>query len=299
MGTQRYISTSFYDDKWIQSLDPTEKFIYLYLLTNPLTNIAGVYKIEDRRISFDTGCTIDVVSFVLEKFQKAGKAYRIDEYIVIPSWPKHQRWEGKSKIKAGIEAVLKKLPAELLGFLKKIGYTYPIDTLSIPYTYPSNYSDLDLDLDLDLDPDINSDPDSEKNSCGSNEPPGKKPSSKQKSDKPKKLPLREREPQNSMERIEKAYLQNWDLLFSKKQVQTADPVVNWNQTRKLLKIHFKKLKPEQIIQAINNGLKDDWIMSGGYSLAVMLSASVLNRLVNAAQREPPALKHQREKISLE
>jgi hypothetical protein len=123
------------------------------------------------------------------------------------------------------------------------------------------------------------------NSSGSGEPHDKKnPSSKQKSRKP---PLREREPVNDMERVEKVYLQNWDALYSQKRVETTDPIVNWNQTRKLLKTHFEKLKPEQIILAVNNGLNDQWILEGGYSLAVMLSASVLNRLINANQGSPP------------
>jgi hypothetical protein len=274
MGTQRYISTSFYDDRWIQSLDPTEKFIYLYLLTNPLTNIAGVYKIEDRRISFDTGYTTEVVGFVLEKFQKSGKAYRRDEYIVIPSWPKHQKWEGKSKIRAGIEAILKKLPAELLDFLKKIPYAYPIDTLSISYTYPSNYSDLDLDLDSDLDNKEAAPPVFPENPSSS------------KLVKPKKAPLREREPVNDMERVEKAYLLNWDTLYSQGKVKAINPVVNWNQTRKLLKTHFETLDAELIIQAVNNALNDDWVLNAGYSLGMMLSASVLNRLINGNGSAP-------------
>ena len=42
---KRYISTTFWDDEWVQSLDFTEKGLYLYLLTNSLTNIAGVYKL--------------------------------------------------------------------------------------------------------------------------------------------------------------------------------------------------------------------------------------------------------------
>ena len=121
----------------------------------------------------------------------------------------------------------------------------------------------------------------------------------QKPDKPKKPPLREREPENGMEQVEKAYLANWDLLFSQKIVRTPDPVANWGQTRKLLKTHFEKLKPKQIIQAVNNGMKDDWVMKGGYSLGMILSASVLNRLINAAQAESPVSKHRREKLTFE
>jgi hypothetical protein len=130
-------------------LDPSEKLLYLYLMTNPLTNIAGVYKITDRRIGFDTGFNLDTIRHIFSKFEKAGKAFRKDEYIIIPSWPKHQMWERSKKLKIGIETILQELDPELIGFLVVIGYRYPIDTIDIPYTYPSNYSDLDLDLDLD------------------------------------------------------------------------------------------------------------------------------------------------------
>jgi len=56
--------------------------------------------------------------------------------------------------------------------------------------------------------------------------------------------------------------------------------VNWNQTRKLLKTHFENFTAELIIQGINNGLNDEWVLNTGYSLGMMLSANVLNRLIN-------------------
>jgi hypothetical protein len=99
--------------------------------------------------------------------------------------------------------------------------------------------------------------------------------------KTKKPPLREREPENDYERVEKAYLQNWDNLYGQGKVKTADPIVNWNQTRNLLKLHFEKLKPDHIITALKIGMTDDWVMKHGYSLAIILSASVLNGLINA------------------
>ena len=140
MATQRYISTSFWDDEWIQTLDPSEKLLYLYLMTNPLTNIAGVYKITDRRISFDTGFNLDTIGHIFSKFEKSRKVYRKGEYVVLPSWPKHQKWEKSEKVKEGIVRILEELEPEIIEFLKQIGYRYPIDTLSIPNIYPSNYS---------------------------------------------------------------------------------------------------------------------------------------------------------------
>ena len=151
MATHRYISTTFWDDAWIQGLDPEEKFIYLYLMTNPLTSISGVYKITDRRISFDTGHDEGKIRSVLEKFGKARKAIRMGEYIVLPSWPKHQSWETMPKIRQGIISDLNKLGDDELRLVYASGYKFPMgdllkkrnieashetngDTVSIPYT---------------------------------------------------------------------------------------------------------------------------------------------------------------------
>ena len=166
MATQRYISTSFWDDEWVQKLDPSEKFLYLYLMTNPLTNIAGVYKISAKRISFDTGFNSDTVGHILDKFEKARKIHRIGEYMVLPSWPKHQKWQTKKTIKTGIDAILFQLTAEELNELAKTGYKYDLkpffDTLCIPYIYPIRPyayqpSYLDSDSDSDSDSEIDSD----------------------------------------------------------------------------------------------------------------------------------------------
>lgn len=157
MSTQRYISTSFWDDPWVHSLTPNEKLLYLHLMTCPLTNIAGVYELTNDRIAFDTGLKQDTISKAMDKFQKDKKAYRYDMYIIIRTWPKHQKWEQRSKIQAGIEKILIKLDSKLLSYLKDIGYTYPIDSLPITYLYVPSYSDLELDSDLELESNIDKD----------------------------------------------------------------------------------------------------------------------------------------------
>ena len=157
MATQRYISTSFWDDKWIMELDPSEKLLYLYLLTNPLTNIAGIYKITVKRISFDTGFTADTVGHIFEKFQKANKAHLVGEFIILPSWPKHQHWQSHDKIRAGILIELNKLPKEILARAVKYGYAFPIPKELYPQiasdslTEASDYSDSDSNTDINTD----------------------------------------------------------------------------------------------------------------------------------------------------
>jgi hypothetical protein len=159
MATQRYISTSFWDDAWIQSIDPSEKLMYLYLMTNPLTNIAGIYKITDKRMHDDTGFNIDMVNRILQRFEKAKKAYRTGEYIIIPSWPRHQKWREKQTIESGIRKIISELPKSIRDMAIKVGYQYPINSVPVSYTYEPSYLDSDSDIDSDSNTDTEEKPD--------------------------------------------------------------------------------------------------------------------------------------------
>ena len=135
-----------------------------------------------------------------------------------------------------------------------------------------------------------------KNSCGSSEPPSppnelvekidrlpdKKPG---KADKP---PLREREPENDHERVEKAYTANRDRLFGQGRINTRDPPPStWGQSRKLLSQLFAAdFSAEQIVGAVNKAITDDFVLQNGYSLPNILSGGVLNRLLNGSTGPP-------------
>lgn len=154
MATQRYISTSFWDDKWIRSLNPSDRYLYMYLLTNTLTNICGIYQITIDRIAYDTGYDERTLRPMLDKFKEAKKAALIDdEWMVLPSWPKHQKWDIKATIKAGIDSSLVNVPKKILNEARLLKYTYPIDNLLVGYQYSPSYSDLHSDTDLDTDTD--------------------------------------------------------------------------------------------------------------------------------------------------
>jgi len=88
--SKRYVSSHFWDDNYIVELDPIEKLMFLYFLTNPLTRISGFYEISLKRISFDTGIDKEMVLKVIDRFSEAGKIYYQDGYIVIPNFPKKQ-----------------------------------------------------------------------------------------------------------------------------------------------------------------------------------------------------------------
>lgn len=165
MATQRYISTSFWDDRWIRSLNPSDRYLYLYLMTNPLTTIAGIYRITIDRIAFDTGYDERTLRPMLECFKSAGKAiFHRDEWMILPSWPSHQRITARDKIRIGIDSLLLDLPDDVyeLLFLVKYRYQYleeikqkrPLKGHGRVMEGPSrssNYSDSDTDTDTDTD----------------------------------------------------------------------------------------------------------------------------------------------------
>ncbi len=154
MATQRYISTAFWDDEVIQELNPQEKYLLLYFFTNPLTNIAGVYKITQKRMSFDTGLDQDTICQILMRFENLKLAFYHSGYIIIPAWPTQQKYKTHSKLREGIVAILNELSTEMISYLEAIYYQYPIDTISIcPPQAPNNSdsnSNLDSNFDLDF-----------------------------------------------------------------------------------------------------------------------------------------------------
>lgn len=131
-GKNRYINTFFWDDNRIKRLNPTEKFLYLYLLTNPLTNISGIYEISVERIAFDTGIDENNVIRILKKLQKSKRIKYSQGYIAIRKFIKHQA--KNSKIRKGIETLLEEAPKGLVRWVEG----YPIDSSSSPKDNPSH-----------------------------------------------------------------------------------------------------------------------------------------------------------------
>jgi hypothetical protein len=147
MSKKRYVDTNFWEDSYTANLDPSEKLIFLYLLTNSCTNIAGVYQITLKRIACDTGIDRDMVLKILERFKKDKKIDYIDGWMLIKNFIKHQNLNSHLIVK-GIENELLKVP----DYIKEgIWYISDIDT-------PSN-KHLNQDINKDQDKDKNQDKD--------------------------------------------------------------------------------------------------------------------------------------------
>jgi len=130
------INTRFWDDNYVSNLDPSEKLVFLYYLTNPATNISGVYEITLKRIALDTGFDKEMVTKITDRFIKDEKMIYLDGWVVLINFLKYQNTKSPTVIK-GIENELKGIPESI------IPYVYRMHTIS------------HLNLNLNLNPNLN------------------------------------------------------------------------------------------------------------------------------------------------
>ena len=107
MAKQRYVNTKFWSDTFISELNPLDRYLFLYFLTNEHTNIAGVYELPLKTVSFETGLEIDMLKKMLKRL--IGKVVYIDGWICIKNFQKHQSTESE-KVKRVIEIEMSKIP---------------------------------------------------------------------------------------------------------------------------------------------------------------------------------------------
>ncbi len=119
MAKMRVVNTRFWIDDYISHLDPVEKLLFLYFLTNPMTDICGVYEIPLKVVAVETGIEESMVKKILGRFESENKIFYEKGWVAIVNFKKHQSLN--PKVLAGIENGLSKAPKEILDRLS-IGY---------------------------------------------------------------------------------------------------------------------------------------------------------------------------------
>ena len=140
MAIYRNIQMSFWtDSKVVDDFTPEDRYFYLYLLTNPHTNLAGCYEISLKQASDETGYTKDVIANLLERFERVHNVIRYSKdtkEVLLLNWDKFN-WTRSEKFR-------KPLLSEIESVKSDSFRTYLIDefngadTVSIPYPYGSD-----------------------------------------------------------------------------------------------------------------------------------------------------------------
>lgn len=126
MAKQRIIRPAFWSDSYIENLDPLEKYLFLYLLTNEKSNLIGIYQLSKKRAMLETWLDIEVIEKIIRRFQEADKIHYVDGWVIIKNHIKNQTLN--PKIMTGIRREFSELPPSV------IDYIYSIHSLYIVYT---------------------------------------------------------------------------------------------------------------------------------------------------------------------
>ena len=146
MAKNRYLNTKFWTDNYvINDLDPIEKLAFIYLITNPYTNICGIYELPIKVMAIETGIDRDnLEKAVIPQLVRDGKIFYKDGWVAIKNFIKHQTVN--PSILKGISEGLAKAPQEMRDFIGQ-----PVDSLSQPVTACGQaLSNLNLNLNLNL-----------------------------------------------------------------------------------------------------------------------------------------------------
>lgn len=164
MSKNIFINTDFWTDTWVvDHLNPLDRYLFLYLFTNPHTNVAGVYELSLRIMGFETGMDREELVRMLKRLEP--HVIYQDGWVILRNGIKHQNYKNE-KMKTAIETRLSAVPSEILQhikFPKDWGGTRPkgskqtklIDDLSIPYTSPMGNNNYNHNNNNNLNPNFN------------------------------------------------------------------------------------------------------------------------------------------------
>jgi len=117
MAKKRYINTKFWSDTYIVNLDPLERYLFLYFLTNEHTDISGIYELPLRRIAQETGLEDEMVKKIAARFENESKIIIHNSWVYIKNFNKHQ--VANASVKLGIKRSLSVVPPKILNFFRE------------------------------------------------------------------------------------------------------------------------------------------------------------------------------------
>jgi DNA-directed RNA polymerase subunit F len=146
MAVFRQVHITFWTDTKISDeMSFEEKYLMLYLLTNPHTNQIGCYEISIKQISIESGLQEKDINKMLIDFEdvyKIIKYCKANKELLVLNWYKYN-WSFSPKVKQCIEKELKYIKSEeFIKYLCKVsedyGYNLTNHSLSIPYPNNNN-----------------------------------------------------------------------------------------------------------------------------------------------------------------
>lgn len=134
MAGYRQFHTQFWKDEWAIELKPVERYLYIYLFTNDLSSISGIYKLPLRVICNETGLDADYVTPTLNRFQQDKKIFYRDGVMWVVNMRKYHK-NASPRTMTKVNADVMDIPdgdvKEAYLYYQETGI-YSMDIVSIP-----------------------------------------------------------------------------------------------------------------------------------------------------------------------
>lgn len=112
MASYRNISMDFWtDSKVVDDFTPEDRYIYLYCMTNPHTNLCGCYEVSIKQIANETGYNNDSVERLLKRLDSAHNVIRYSaqtKELLILNWCRYN-WSASEKLNKPLLSEIRKV----------------------------------------------------------------------------------------------------------------------------------------------------------------------------------------------
>ena len=150
MSNYRNISLSFWTDSKVDDeFTPEDKYFYLYLLTNPHTNICGCYEISMKAMERETGYNSDTINRLIKRMSELHNVIRYSKTtkeILVLNWSKYN-WSSSDKVIKAVKSVAEYIKSATF---KK----YILEKLENGKNSYIQITDIDTETDTDTDTDV-------------------------------------------------------------------------------------------------------------------------------------------------
>ncbi len=113
----RIIHTKIWTDSFFSTLEPAEKLVFIYYITNPSVNIIHLYECSDKQVIFDTGVSGPDLQKIKKKLSDCNKIKFFEGYVFLCNAYKYETYTGELSEKGKTRA-FSQLSKEVLKWYK-------------------------------------------------------------------------------------------------------------------------------------------------------------------------------------
>ena len=140
MAIYRNVQMAFWTDTKISDdYTPEDRYFYLYLMTNPHTNLCGCYEISVKQMADETGYSKETIEKLIKRFEEVHKSIvysKATKEVLLINWSKYN-WTSSEKFRKPLLKEIEQVKnIEFKSFLEDLFSGE--DTVSIPYSYGSD-----------------------------------------------------------------------------------------------------------------------------------------------------------------